>query len=341
MTFAEIIVAVSNPPRLYFSREAARLSSDAELRRLSRRGLMVRLAAGVFIAAEEWDLLDSDARYRAVVSAVAQRSAHPAVTSHESAAALWRLPTIGPWSQRVHQLAPPGTDSATQVRVTRHRGAVDLRATVIDDVRVTSLERTAVDVARTLPFVRSVPMLDAALRAARRGDPRWGWAVDHTSPEAVVALLDELGPAHGDARARRSIAFADGDAGSAAESLCRVQFHALGYPSPVLQYELTDDQGSIGFADFYWPEIGLAVEFDGRSKYGAERLYDKSRSTLDVLLREKEREDRARDVVRSFTRLGWTHAVDRRRIAAKLGRFGLTASTATLSRTTALELGIR
>ena len=184
-------------------------------------------------------------------------------------------------------------------------------------------------------------MLDSAFRPARRGDPRSGWAVDHTESAAALALLDQLGPSLGGTRARRALAFSDGASGSAGESLCRVQFLALGYPAPVLQHELVDDLGSIGFADFYWPELDLAVEFDGKSKYGADRLYDTSRSMQEILVREKEREDRARDVVRHFTRLGWAHAIDRRRIVAKLGRFGLVASARTLSRTTAPEYGIR
>jgi len=98
---------------------------------------------------------------------------------------------------------------------------------------------------------------------------------------------------------------------------------ALGYPDPELQVEFVDEEGSIGFVDFFWPELGLIGEFDGRSKYGEQRRYQRNITLEQILVSEKEREDRLRRVSRSFVRLDWAKVSDRRRLAAYLRPHGL------------------
>ena len=68
-------------------------------------------------------------------------------------------------------------------------------------------------------------------------------------------------------------------------------------PEPQLQFKVYDEDGSlVGITDFAWPEFGLLGEFDGKIKYG--RLLKEGETASDAVVREKEREDRIREVTR-------------------------------------------
>jgi hypothetical protein len=53
----------------------------------------------------------------------------------------------------------------------------------------------------------------------------------------------------------------------------------------------------VGRSDFGWPDFGVLGEFDGQTKYG-ELLRKPGQTAEDVLIAEKQREDRMRE-------LGW------------------------------------
>lgn len=86
-----------------------------------------------------------------------------------------------------------------------------------------------------------------------------------------------------------------------------------------------DELGSIGFVDFYWRELDLIIEVDGRSKYGDARRYQRGLSGEQILWNEKRREDRLRRVATAFGRLDWETVNDRHRLAAHVAPFGLRA----------------
>ena len=52
----------------------------------------------------------------------------------------------------------------------------------------------------------------------------------------------------------------------------------------------------VGRTDFAWPAYGLFGEFDGRGKYL--RSFKPGQSVTDVVLAEKAREDRIREITR-------------------------------------------
>jgi len=271
----------------------------------------------------EWGRLDADGRHRALVRATALRSKPGAQFSHDSAAAMFRLPSIGPWPDRVHELVAPAPGGTSRRGVMRHTLGVDPHGVEIDGVAVSSLDRTLVDVACTSPLVRAVAMIDHALRPEREGEPRWGLGIPLATKPGILARMDELAPYRGLVRARRTVEFADGGAGSPAESFGRVQFHSLRLPPPELQVPFFDDRGLIGYADFYWRELDLIVEIDGKAKYGSGRHFQKGRAVEELVWKEKQREDRLRRVVTSFERLDWDTIADRRTLAARLARHGL------------------
>ena len=337
---ATIIELMADLPNLYLTKEAVLLLSDRELRRGRERGTLTRLGAGVYIPAAEWNALDADGKYRARVRAVALRARSTPQFSHDSAAAMWRLPSVGPWPHEAHQLIDAKLATSTRVGVVRHARGMDSRPEQIDGVSVTSLARTLIDVSCTSAFVRAVAMVDDGLRRARKGDPRWGWATSNVDVETLASTLQLLAPYAGSVKAQRVVDFCTDKSGSPGESVARVQFFALGFPPPQLQVEIRDERGSIGYADFYWPELDLVVEFDGRSKYGNSRRYQRNLSPRTILLEEKDREDRMRRVVASFARINWQTTSNRRVLASHLLPFGLKPAPRALHGETARALGI-
>ena len=163
---------------------------------------------------------------------------------------------------------------------------------MVDGVVVTSMARTVVDIARTVPFEQAVVVSDAALA---RG------LVD--GPALAEALLRTIGW-RGAPAARRAVAFADPGAESVGESRSRVAIMRAGLPRPVLQWEVPDRSGHlIGRTDFGWPDLGAVGEFDGEVKYG--RLLRPGQSPGDVVFAEKVREDRIRATELGMARWVW------------------------------------
>jgi Protein of unknown function (DUF559) len=184
------------------------------------------------------------------------------VGSHESAAVIHGLDLIGNPSARL----------VTVTRSTRHAGsrsgrpgikvyAADLpshHVVVKDGVPVTSVARTVVDLARVGSFAEGVVVADSALRMGK---------VTVAGIETVIAECERWPGAR---RARRVLEFSDGRAESALESIGRVAFHEHGLPPPELQIWVgADDLGTIGRADYLWPEHRTVAEADGAAKYAA------------------------------------------------------------------------
>ncbi len=301
---------MSSTPVLFLSREAARLGSDRQLRRRHADGSLTRVATGVYVDTEEWAALDADGQYRTTIRAHVIRSEPNAQFSHDAAAAEWRLPSIGPWPRSAHQVIGSSAGGTSRVGIRRHAIGLDPHAVELNGIVVTSLARTVVDMAASTPFVRAVAMADRALQLAPEG-------LDFD--RAIMSRETSRGMV----RAASVIEFSSALAGSPGESFARVQFMALGYPPPELQVTFFDDEGFAGEVDFYFRELDLIVEFDGRSKYGPLRQHQQGLSLEQILLKEKAREDRLRRLVRSFARINWTMTADRRALANHLRPHGL------------------
>jgi len=308
---------MTQPPKLILARDALRLGTDRELHRRAASGSLTRLATGVFIPSKTWEKMLPDERYRTKVHAAASVSAPGTHFSHDSAAALWRLPSIGAWPPVVHELSARDTGGRSRAAITRHSLGLDPGATELEGVTVTSLSRTVIDMSCTTPFVRAVVMADAALRPAK------GTTVGRTTTLELSEQLETLKPYRGSLKAQKVINFATGKSESPGESYSRVQFLALGYPPPELQVDFYDELGWIGRVDFFWRHLGLICEFDGLSKYGARRLYQRGLTLEQILMVEKKREDRLRRVSTDFVRLDFEKVENRRALAEYLRPHGL------------------
>lgn len=114
--------------------------------------------------------------------------------------------------------------------------------------------------------------------------------------------------------------FADARAESPGESRVRVLLHELGFAPPRLQHELVVPQVGCVRPDFYWPEVGVICEFDGRVKYMPELA---GQSPESVVWHEKRREDGLRLMGLMVVRLTWSDLEDREAMTRMLLRAGV------------------
>ena len=122
-------------------------------------------------------------------------------------------------------------------------------------VLLTSVPRTVIDLARTLPSAEGVAVADSALHAGL------------TSKAELSAVIADCARWRGLRRARDVTAFSDGRAESVLESLSRAVFHQAGLPPPDLQVWVGDDEEVIGRVDFLWRRYRTIGEADGALKY--------------------------------------------------------------------------
>jgi hypothetical protein len=253
----------------------------------------------VYAPRRAWIAATTDQRYRHRVLAAAQTLAPGTVFSHESAAVLLGLPVLRP-TDRVHVIADRASGGRSQLDVVRHcLGLERAEPWAVDGVLVTSPARTVLDIAVTRTLEAAVVVGDAMLRL-------------YPDQQAELdELVDWFGGHRGAAKLRRVHRFLDGAAGSPGESISRVRMHVAGFVAPVLQFEVRTGPHQ-DFTDFAWPDDDAVGEFDGEVKYREDR-YRSGGTAEDVVIREKNRENRIR---RAYPRFARWDAQDLRRPGA-------------------------
>jgi hypothetical protein len=303
---------------LYLSRDAERLGQDPRnLSSLVAGGVLVRVRRGAYATATAYDAASPRAKHLMMLTATALAADTPPVFSHGSAAAIWGLPILGAWPAEAHIVCGVSTGGRSSRGIVRHGVAMELvDVRLVDGLFVTSLERTLIDLAATAPFASAVISMDYAL-----GDDL-GKVTPMTTKELLAGELNRLNLRRGRARIESVISFAVTCSGSPGESLSRVRFHELGFPAPTLQVEFVHHTGVTDRCDFDWEEFGLIGEFDGHGKYLDPRLRS-GLSSDQIVIREKQREDRLRTRRPRFSRWEWRDALEPRRLLAILTDAGL------------------
>ena len=280
--------------------------SNVDVRALLRAGALTPVRRGTYVRGRAPD----NARTRHALAARAALSclADDAVCSHVTAAVLHGLPVWRIPLDRVHVTRARRSGGRTGPPTRVHSAPLDPgEITEVAGLRVTSVARTVVDLARTVPFEDAVVVADAALLPE---DPTWRrtkMASAHAAVDAAAlsAALSRARQWRGTPGARWALGFADGLSESVGESRSRVALRNAGLPAPTLQWEVRGRDGRfIGHTDFGWPESCTVAEFDGRAKYG--RLLRPGQDPGDAVYEEKLREDRLRDMGLSVVRWTWS-----------------------------------
>ncbi|EHB58258.1 hypothetical protein MycrhDRAFT_0694 [Mycolicibacterium rhodesiae JS60] len=120
----------------------------------------------------------------------------------------------------------------------------------LNDLVVTTPQRTALDIARHLPRAEALAHLDAL--AAATG----------IKPADVLSIADRYPGARGVRRARAVTPLTDPGAASPRESWLRLLLIDAGYPRPVTQIPVSDGYRR-AFIDLGWDEPKIGLEYEG------------------------------------------------------------------------------
>jgi very-short-patch-repair endonuclease len=145
----------------------------------------------------------------------------------------------------------------TECRVTRRAGfslrrSASIERAIAHGLPVTSRVRTVVDLARRLPLIEAVTVLDTALhRRLADLSSLQRWADANRGHRGVAAL-------------RRALELAEPATESPMETQLRLLLIHAGLPKPRVQATLRDRSGAfIARPDLYYPTHRLAIEYDG------------------------------------------------------------------------------
>ena len=287
-----------------------------ELRGLtSASGPWVVVRRGVYMEGSLWASLSPLDRWRARDRAAHLTMTVPHELSHDSAARLHGLPLVAVRRDLAHVTRPDVQGSRTEHGVKHHLGAVPSRTgLVVDGLPVTSLARTAVDVAREHGLPSGLAACDAAMRA---GAPR-------TAMDAELAAMSHW---PGVIAARSAVELADPRAENAGESLARLLFLELGIGDVEPQFAVRLPRRTV------WIDLRVGChgfEFDGRLKYRSRAEGGvATRPSEEVVWEERQREREVCAVGLGMSRLSWDDLFGAARRSAKarlLSEYAVTAA---------------
>lgn len=239
---------------------AARLMSRHELR--SR-----------YVALHRDVYLPRDAELTAMVRAKAcwLRSRRRGVLAGFSASAMHGARWIDP--SRPAEIIDTNRRPAPGVHVWELRIEPD-EITVVEQMRVTTPARTALDLARRHPRAIAVAAIDALVQATE------------LKMADVEVLTDRYRSRHGMRAARAVLELVDGGAQSPKETWLRLLLIDAGFPRPQTQIAIRNEWGwAEAYLDMGWEDIKVAVEYDGDHHRSLRTQYAKDIGRLEMLER--------------------------------------------------------
>lgn len=318
-------------PRVVLARD----TPPRQLRAAQQAGTVSRLRPGAYLPAVaeevEWQRRERSALAQMV--AVDRQLPGRPVFCHASAALLHGL-WLGSPDGQAHIVQRQNAAGRRSPGITRHHDTLrEEDITLVRGLRVTTIERTIADCARSLSPRDGLAVADSGMRALLRPDRR----------APIEARIQQLrgdlrqrvagGPPRWRRRALAVVRHADPRAESAPESALRWIAVALGLPAPVLQRKIVTRLG-VFYADLAWEvevrepdgtvETWLAIlEYDGAIKYlppdAISDQHQGARNASAAVVAEKRREDAIRELPRTrIRRFQWADLADARRAFARI-----------------------
>jgi hypothetical protein len=282
-----------------FTSAAARsvgLSRDVLARGL-RRGLLIRLAHGVYVLARVWDDAGLRSQHLLLVAAASSQRPGSCVT-HHSAALLHGLPMpidcppfVSLTTDRTHR-----TSTACAPDRLRNAALPLEHVMVMDRLTVTTPGRTVIDCLRELSLPDAVAVADAAVRQRL------------TTVRELRMLRGQQRHWPGIRAADDGIALIDPRRETWLESWSFTRLWQLGVPVPQSQVQVYDARGQLlARVDGLWRERGTVAEADGAGKYLGQLNPDgpSGEAAARLVLAEKVREDRLRSTGLEVVRWGF------------------------------------
>lgn len=296
--------------------------SNDDVRHLLGAKEWTRVRRGVYAESRTLESLTPTAehlvRTHAVVLAVARR----AIVSHTSAALVHGLPDWGLDLSLVHVSRGGRGGGRIEAGVHHHRGIANPDHVVVRrGLQLSSAARAVVETATISRLEAGVVLADAGLAQEL-----------FTLPE-LLDTFDSLRSLPGSVRAGLALSLARVGAESPGETRLRLLMRRERLPEPELQVPIYDGLGRlVGRVDFLFRAQRTIVEFDGMMKYGLDEADPSA-----ALAREKEREDKLRELGYEVVRITWADlarpAEVARRIRAAFARAASRRGTGSRPRT--------
>jgi hypothetical protein len=192
---------------------------------------------------------------RAVLAGLAAAALHGAnwIDDDEPIELIWRNPH-----------SPTGV-------ITRNQRIEPDEVTRVAGLPVTTLPRTAYDLARQLPTPEAVARLDALMRATP------------FSTEDILLLTKRYPRARGLRRLRAALPLVDPGAASPRETWLRLLLIDAGLPVPTTQIPVHENWRLVALLDMGWEKYRVAAEYDGDQHRADRRQYVRDQSRLRKL----------------------------------------------------------
>ncbi|NUL47602.1 hypothetical protein F7P69_20705 [Cellulosimicrobium funkei] len=335
-------------PLMLSSADRPEMDWGHQLHRSAATGTSIRLRPGAFVKATSWNSAFARERHLATALSIAMTSKRPPVFARETALMLHRLPLNGIPSVvklRASSVGAAGTTRRLQPEASKpplfserrlvypkswadsthaERPAVSLLIDGEVALRAEDLHLTLADALPHMTPGSAIMVADAVLSGRRLADggqhPRMATPM---GSEEFLGLADLCLTKKSTAAFRQIAQFASPLSESPGESLSRLSIEQLGFQTPELQHRIYDAQGQLlGIVDFWWEELQLAGEFDGKKKYTGGASYS-GRSIEDVIREEKQRMERMQEEGIRFVRWMWSDLASVQRLAGKLIRAGV------------------
>lgn len=253
---------------------------DHAIAGLVRCGAWVRVRRGAYVFGEGWAQLTDNQRYAVLCRAAVRQANTRVILSHTSSAGEYGAPLWECDLTTVHLTRPDERAGRAEAGIVQHRGViVDGDVVHRNGREVMSATRTALELTLAHDVEHALVEVDYLLhqgfttldKLRARYDSMAHWPCSLTT-DLVLRLADGRSESVGETRAR---------------FLCWAQH----LPAPIPNYPIHDEHGvEIARVDLAWPELGVFLEFDGKTKYLEHRR--EGESVVDCVLREKQRESR-------------------------------------------------
>ncbi|MGC5584504.1 hypothetical protein [Ornithinimicrobium sp. W1665] len=303
------------------AREARSVGIRTEkIRAAVHTGELVRVVRGGYVTRSAMLAVRFEARHVLRTTVLLRTRPEDLAASHTSAAVMWGLPVTTSAMERMHVChrtrkgttrlhreftvhCCPGEGAVVAAQVVRSSNAFGI---VLPDPTSDRAHAVAGPSRCEAPTVPVVHPAVAAIQSALLTRPSIAVsimdAVRHRGLATVPQLQDWLGRMRfvpGIPHAREALERSDGLAESSPESWLRLILLELGY-TVVAQHAICEDGRVFARVDFYLPELGVVVEFDGRVKY----VRADGTGDADAVVAEKHREDRIRRLGYGVVRVG-------------------------------------
>jgi very-short-patch-repair endonuclease len=272
-----------------------------------KSGALLRVRRGAYVLAAHWNTIKPWDRDQLRIMAHFESTSGRARYSHASAARLhgchvWNAGSlVHVTTQYSNSRASAGQDVQTHRLPLTEEELASLWTPDGREILTTSIERTVLDCARTLPLDKAAVIGDHALRKG-------------ASLATMRRLLEKSHVTRGGRRASDLLQVLDARSESAGETRTRLLLCSFGLATFKPQVEIMTTAGLFR-ADFADAETRVIVEFDGAVKYTDHK------PTQEVLLAERWRENALVEAGWRVFRLHWNHLDRPGELRARLTAF--------------------